>query len=570
MADHVRDIMDPDFILFLDSDEIILCDSADDLVRDFDAIPPGQVGALPWVTFVPKPNLKRAPFNPGNFRERLTSEFQQFYKIVLPRGAPLAPGNGISDGAHLAIGLDHKPIEQHRLSEAALAHVPARNRDQVVERAFFSLASKSIAEKADPFEAGSVRYRAVMNRLEKGEKGDWPIYLPMYCLYDKVVPRDEAVAADDRLPLIDLAYADQIRFKSYDLPNTFQRLASNHIVRSNPLSVLQNRASLSITDQDSANAGPARPAGAFAPELHASALKCDWPPIEGVLHRWRPQNVLDIGCGLGAYLRLCREQGARVLGADGADWSDYCFLSPSEYISCDLAKGAPPIEEKFDLSICLETLEHLPESAGIEIVDQLASLTSTAIIFSAAQPDQPGNGHITNRPAGFWLELFRQRGWSVDTGATLGARLLASLHWFRRNMFVLRPTQVCDHDPVVFERILSNSVHRFPWLAHAEGETMIGYPGQVSTYRILDNRPVPPIPTYKNAKNQNNIIDIDYEVDPMERLSLANTQIKEFKMLLAKAHQDATQHRESIEALTHSTSWRITAPIRKIKSLLQR
>jgi hypothetical protein len=40
------------------------------------------------------------------------------------------------------------------------------------------------------------------------------------------------------------------------------------------------------------------------------------------------------------------------------------------------------------------------------------------VIFSAAHPGQPGQGHIHLQPKSFWIERFAQSGFRFDEGRT--------------------------------------------------------------------------------------------------------------------------------------------------------
>jgi hypothetical protein len=59
----------------------------------------------------------------------------------------------------------------------------------------------------------------------------------------------------------------------------------------------------------------------------------------------------------------------------------------------------------FDLAICLEVAEHLPQSRAKTFISDLCRL-SEATLFSAAIPHQGGTHHVNCQWQSFWCELF--------------------------------------------------------------------------------------------------------------------------------------------------------------------
>lgn len=135
-----------------------------------------------------------------------------------------------------------------------------------------------------------------------------------------------------------------------------------------------------------------------------------------------PARVVDVGCGVGAWLRVAGELGARELrGIDGT-WvaPDALEVDPALVALLDLdaadagalrrAAGLPETgTDGFDLVLSLETAEHLRPDASARFVAGLCALGET-VLFSAAVPHQGGYGHINERWPAFWSALFAERG----------------------------------------------------------------------------------------------------------------------------------------------------------------
>lgn len=130
----------------------------------------------------------------------------------------------------------------------------------------------------------------------------------------------------------------------------------------------------------------------------------------------QPQSVIDIGCGVGAWLSVCEEYGVKdILGVDG-DYVDSTLLmiEANKFVAFDLNK--PYFNERqFDLAICLEVAEHLPAESAQNIVSSLTCL-SPIVLFSAAVPHQGGVHHVNEQWQSYWAELFSRQGYiAIDS-----------------------------------------------------------------------------------------------------------------------------------------------------------
>jgi SAM-dependent methyltransferase len=183
--------------------------------------------------------------------------------------------------------------------------------------------------------------------------------------------------------------------------------------------------------------------GIWSAAAHAQDLYVDVPPFQYAAERYAPESVLDIGCGLGAYLALFQEQGtATVRGIDGFSDTD-AVLCPRAYSQHDL-RSPLDLGRTFDVVLCVEVIEHLEAEHETTLLDTIRRHARTRIMFSAAQPGQPGRHHVNCRPIGHWLTRWRLVGWEPDIPDTVAARSLATYIWFRRNLLILRPSHLCS------------------------------------------------------------------------------------------------------------------------------
>jgi SAM-dependent methyltransferase len=121
----------------------------------------------------------------------------------------------------------------------------------------------------------------------------------------------------------------------------------------------------------------------------------------------RPLSVIDFGCGIGAWLAIAQEQGAEeICGLDGP-WAAAAELEiPIEsFVSCDLTQPVD-LRRRFELALCVEVAEHLPEESAATLVRSL-TLASPVVLFSAAIPGQGGVDHLNEQWPSYWATLFR-------------------------------------------------------------------------------------------------------------------------------------------------------------------
>ena len=125
----------------------------------------------------------------------------------------------------------------------------------------------------------------------------------------------------------------------------------------------------------------------------------------------KPKSILDVGCGVGTWLRAANELGVeRIQGVDG-DYvkSDQLEIDPARFRAHDITQ---PLElgEKFDIAISMEVGEHLPTDRCGELVNTLVS-HADIVLLSAAIPHQGGTDHINEQWPDFWAAKFAERGY---------------------------------------------------------------------------------------------------------------------------------------------------------------
>jgi hypothetical protein len=151
----------------------------------------------------------------------------------------------------------------------------------------------------------------------------------------------------------------------------------------------------------------------------------------------KPKSVLDLGCGIGCWLKVSKELGATtIFGFDGSYVNpDQLLIDASEFNPIDLSMSMP-MNVKVDLAICLEVAEHLPEARSDAIVLSLCT-SSDVVLFGAAIPKQGGAHHINEQWQSYWINKFDKLGFVPSTrirNAIWNDSRIAL--WYRQNSLI--------------------------------------------------------------------------------------------------------------------------------------
>ena len=130
--------------------------------------------------------------------------------------------------------------------------------------------------------------------------------------------------------------------------------------------------------------------------------------VPAVIECIRPASVIDVDCGLGAWLAVFRKHGIEdknLLGVDG-DYVDRTLLQiPRDCFQArDLSKPLA-LHRTFDLAMRLEVAEHLPAEHAGEFVAELTAL-ALVVLFSAAIPNLGGVSHVNEQWQDYWVKIF--------------------------------------------------------------------------------------------------------------------------------------------------------------------
>lgn len=174
--------------------------------------------------------------------------------------------------------------------------------------------------------------------------------------------------------------------------------------------------------------------GPWTKEFHEDYLSFDEPLANALVEMFGDvQSVLDVGCGLGLYLKPF---AAIDKIADGIEPLFQTNENGINIIQADIIRGNLVIGD-YDVVFCLEVLEHIPRNDHDVVIDFLCTHAKKYVVFSGAVPNQGGSGHIAERPAWEWQNEFTRRTMVIDPKRTASLRDAAKYFWFRNNVLVI-------------------------------------------------------------------------------------------------------------------------------------
>jgi len=130
-----------------------------------------------------------------------------------------------------------------------------------------------------------------------------------------------------------------------------------------------------------------------------------------LLQHFRVGSVVDVGCGVGAWLAEFERHGvADYLGIDGDHVPRNLLRIPANRFHTADLRRLESADRRFDLACSLEVAEHLPPDLAEPFIAALIGL-APVVLFSAAIPGQGGTAHVNERWQSYWAGLFRARGY---------------------------------------------------------------------------------------------------------------------------------------------------------------
>ena len=135
-----------------------------------------------------------------------------------------------------------------------------------------------------------------------------------------------------------------------------------------------------------------------------------------LLEEFSPKSLVDLGCGCGVYSHFFSQNGLKVLAIDGVKPNDD-FAFPVHIEVQDLTTPFANKHGKFDVALCLEVAEHIPEEYVMNFLNNITQFSDT-LLLSAAPPFQGGHHHVNEQPKRYWKQKLQEVGFSYNKKRT--------------------------------------------------------------------------------------------------------------------------------------------------------
>ncbi|HKV84372.1 MAG TPA: glycosyltransferase family 2 protein [Ktedonobacterales bacterium] len=466
---NVCDYAAPDYVIPLDADEFLAIPTRAALEEALAGLPTGEHGLIAWKTYLFSPNASE-PDPVRRMTRRRKAEKPAYYKVVIAADPQENHKLTIAQGNHTVTHSERGELPHHILPGAAVAHYPVRGEAQVIAKAVTGWLAYVAKDPDSAAKDAGYQWHSLYLRLMENPHLTVPELSDLSMRYAQLDP-PPANAYTESVVYEPLAVAHTLRYRRHATPHPLVSVARTMERFFQP----PLRVPFAEASAREAGGNPQQVYGAWGADFHQEHLFLDLPPFHYLAEKYQPRAVADIGCGLGGYLRMFQEWGAtQALGVDGFPASEL-FLSPGNYVSHDLSQ---PLDtgRSFDLVICTEVAEHIDERYEDVVVETIRRHARELILFSAAEPNQPGIGHVNCQPLSHWLAKWRAVGWVPDVFDSLALRSLSTFSWFRRNLVVLKPIgQTASASPAFDERDLER-LAATPWTWYGQDPHIYTFP----------------------------------------------------------------------------------------------
>jgi SAM-dependent methyltransferase len=161
--------------------------------------------------------------------------------------------------------------------------------------------------------------------------------------------------------------------------------------------------------------------------------------IAALFPQRKPASLLDVGCGVGTWLKAALEAGVQtVRGIEGQDVPQEDMHVPKALVTVADLNDPIDLGQRFDVVISLEVAQLLEPECAETFVDTLVR-HGEHIFLSAAPPGQGGQQHVNCQWPDYWQALFNMRGYVCSDAIRWRIWDIAAMEgWYRQNMMEAR------------------------------------------------------------------------------------------------------------------------------------
>jgi len=174
-----------------------------------------------------------------------------------------------------------------------------------------------------------------------------------------------------------------------------------------------------------------RETGIWSLETAKKRHRYDFELAEYIATTYESVNsIADIGCGKGDYCKYLKEQGISIVHGYEGTPNIRKIASYDDIMVVDLTISRT-VGTSYDLVLCLEVGEHIPQKYEQIFIDNLCQYVKEDLILSWGVPGQGGAGHFNEQPNEYVIDELAKRELVFDRGASTKLRDAASFRWFK-------------------------------------------------------------------------------------------------------------------------------------------
>ena len=178
-----------------------------------------------------------------------------------------------------------------------------------------------------------------------------------------------------------------------------------------------------------------RETGIWSIEVAKKRHRFDRELAEYIARAYYPKKMADVGCGDGSYCKFFKGSNWPIVhGYEGTPEINSLGIY-NDIMVVDLTKRRY-VDIDYDLVLCLEVGEHIPQKYEQVFIDNLCEYVHKDLILSWAIPGQGGAGHFNEQPNEYVIKEFSKRGLAFDRAQSEKLRGAASLRWFVNTLMV--------------------------------------------------------------------------------------------------------------------------------------
>jgi 2-polyprenyl-3-methyl-5-hydroxy-6-metoxy-1,4-benzoquinol methylase len=161
--------------------------------------------------------------------------------------------------------------------------------------------------------------------------------------------------------------------------------------------------------------------------------------------KYSPKSVLEVGCAKGFVIKWLNNFGVNAYGIDISKYAISCAEYKDKTLIGDI-RDIKFEDNKFDIVLCLETLEHVIPTDTDKAISELKRVTNNLIMISmpitktvhVITDDDKEKSHINIHTEEFWREAFKKHNLEVISLSNWLIPRDNNKTWELTNVFILK------------------------------------------------------------------------------------------------------------------------------------